>query len=252
MTMLRKRGMADGSLTTANTLIGGIACILGVVPLKTVLSWSSGKDSAWALHELRQDPSIEVVGLVTTTNAAFDRVAMHGVRRSILEAQAAAAGLPLHVIALPWPCSNEMYTQLMGDFVNAQVAVGVQAMAFGDLFLEDIRAYREKNLAGTGIAPLFPLWGKPTDRLARDMIDGGLETYVSTVDPRHLTASFAGRRFDDAFLADLPGGVDPCGENGEFHTCVTSGPMFSHALYITPGEVVERDGFIFADLVLAA
>lgn len=218
--------------------------------MKTLLSWSSGKDSAWSLHVLRQDPSIEVVGLVTTVNAAFDRVAMHGVRRAILEAQATAAGLPLHVIDLPWPCSNEIYAQLMGDFVEAQVAIGVEAMAFGDLFLDDIRAYRETQLRGTGLKPLFPLWQKPTAQLARDMIDGGLVTYLATVDPRHLDRSFAGRRFDAALLADLPDGIDPCGENGEFHTCVAAGPMFSHALDARVGEVVERNGFVFADMTL--
>jgi uncharacterized protein (TIGR00290 family) len=218
--------------------------------LKTVLSWSSGKDSAWALHVLRQNPEIEVVGLVTTVNAAFDRVAMHGVRRSILEAQADAAGLPLHGIDLPWPCPNEAYAELMAAFVTEQVKQGIEAMAFGDLFLEDIRRYREEKLAGTGIKPLFPLWQVPTDKLAEDMIDGGLLTYVATVDPLHLSASFAGRTFDRSFLADLPDGVDRCGENGEFHTCVAAGPMFAHALPIEPGEVVERDGFVFADLIL--
>jgi uncharacterized protein (TIGR00290 family) len=218
--------------------------------LKTLLSWSSGKDSAWALHALRQKPEIEVVGLVTTMNSAFDRVAMHGVRRSILEAQAAAAELPLHVVDLPWPCSNDEYERLMGDFVAAQVSKGIEAIAFGDLYLEDIRRYREEKLTNTGLRPLFPLWQIPTDELANDMIAGGLETYVSTVDPRRLPASFAGRRFDRSFLADLPEGVDPCGENGEFHTCVSAGPMFVHDVSITLGEVVERDGFVFADLVL--
>lgn len=218
--------------------------------LKTLLSWSSGKDSAWSLHILRQDPSIEIVGLVTTVNAAFDRVAMHGVRRSILEAQANAAGLPLQVIDLPWPCSNEVYAQLMGDFVKLQVASGVEAMAFGDLFLEDIRAYRETQLAGTGLKPIFPLWQRPTDELAHAMIGGGLVTYVATVDPRRLDRSFAGRCFDTAFLADMPDGVDPCGENGEFHTCVAAGPMFSQALDLAVGDVVEREGFVFADLTL--
>lgn len=220
--------------------------------MKTLLSWSSGKDSAWSLHVLKQDPAVEVVGLVTTVNAAFDRVAMHGVRRSILEAQARAAGLPLHVIELPWPCSNEIYAQLMGEFVKAQVANGMEAMAFGDLFLEDIRAYRETQLAGTGLQPIFPLWKVPTAQLARDMIDGGLVTYVATADPRFLDRAFAGRRFDAKFLEDLPAGIDPCGENGEFHTCVSAGPMFSQALDLLVGDVVERDGFVFADLTLRA
>jgi uncharacterized protein (TIGR00290 family) len=183
-------------------------------------------------------------------NATFDRVAMHGVRRSILDAQAAAAGLPLHVIDLPWPCSDEVYAGLMAKFVAEQVECGIEAMAFGDLFLEDIRSYREEKLAGTGLVPLFPLWQVPTHQLAADMIDGGLLTYVATVDPRRLDPSFAGRSFDRSFLADLPAGVDPCGENGEFHTCVAAGPMFAQALDIEPGEIVERDGFIFADLHL--
>jgi uncharacterized protein (TIGR00290 family) len=218
--------------------------------VKTILSWSSGKDSAWSLKALRDDPSLEVVGLLTTINVIADRVAMHGVRRSILEAQAAAAGLPLHVVSLPWPCTNEDYERLMGDWVRAQVAAGVEAMAFGDLYLEDIRAYREQKLEGTGLKPLFPLWGKPTHALAEEMIDAGLVTYVATVDPAKLDASFAGRLFDRTFLADLPDGIDPCGENGEFHTCVAAGPMFDYPLALRPGEIVTRDGFVFADLEL--
>jgi uncharacterized protein (TIGR00290 family) len=218
--------------------------------VKTILSWSSGKDSAWSLKALRDDPSLEVVGLLTTINVIADRVAMHGVRRSILEAQAAAAGLPLHVVSLPWTCTNEDYERLMGDWVCAQVAAGVEAMAFGDLYLEDIRAYREQKLEGTGLKPLFPLWGKPTHALAEEMIDAGLVTYVATVDPAKLDASFAGRLFDRRFLADLPDGIDPCGENGEFHTCVAAGPMFDYPLALRPGEIVTRDGFVFADLEL--
>ncbi len=218
--------------------------------MKTLVSWSSGKDSAWALNEVLADPRIEVAGLVTTINAAFDRVAMHGVRRQILEAQAAAAGLPLHIIPLPWPCSNEDYERLMSAFVRGQVAVGIEAMAFGDLYLEDIRSYRESRLAGTGMKPIFPLWQQPTRALAESMIDGGLVTYIATVDPTKLAAEFAGRVFDHDVLEELPEGVDPCGENGEFHTCVASGPMFSHALPIRVGEIVTRDGFVFADLLL--
>lgn len=218
--------------------------------MKTILSWSSGKDSAWALHHLRADPSVEVVALLTTLNDAFDRVAMHGVRREILEAQADAAGLPLHIIRLPWPCSNEAYERLMSDYVRDQVGRGIEAIAFGDLFLEDIRAYREQKLAGSGLKPIFPLWGKPTRELAEDMIDSGLVTYVATVDPNKLDASFAGRRFDRSFIADLPQGIDPCGENGEFHTCVAAGPMFRSALPIRTGDIVVRDGFVFADLLI--
>lgn len=193
---------------------------------------------------------MEVVGLLTTVNAAFDRVAMHGVRREILEAQAAAAGLPLHVVELPWPCSNEEYEKRMGAFVVQAMAKGVEAMAFGDLFLEDIRKYRETKLSSTGLKPIFPLWLRDTTALAREMIGDGLETWISVLDPSKLDASFAGRRFDESFLAGLPAGIDPCGENGEFHTCVTAGPMFQEPIAITVGETVVRDGFAFADLAL--
>jgi uncharacterized protein (TIGR00290 family) len=188
--------------------------------------------------------------LLTTVNAAFNRVAMHGVRREILEAQAEAAGLPLHVIELPWPCPNETYEKLMGDFVSAQIRAGIEAMAFGDLYLEDIRRYREEKLAGTGLKPIFPLWGRPTRVLAEDMIAGGLVTRLSVVDLAKLPAEFAGRSFDASLLADLPAGIDPCGENGEFHTCVSAGPMFTRPLAIEPSETVIRDGFAFAELTL--
>lgn len=218
--------------------------------MKTVLSWSSGKDSAWSLHVLRQKPEVEVVGLLTTVNAAFNRVAMHGVRNEILQAQAVAAGLPLHVVELPWPCPNEEYEKRMGSFVEQAMANGVEAMAFGDLFLEDIRKYRENKLSSTGLRPVFPLWLRDTTALAHEMIGGGLETWVSVIDQSKLDASFAGRRFDASFLADLPAGIDPCGENGEFHTCVTAGPMFSAPITVKVGETVLRDGFAFADLAL--
>lgn len=218
--------------------------------MKTVLSWSSGKDSAWSLHVLRQKPEVEVVGLLTTVNAVFNRVAMHGVRSEILQAQAAAAGLPLHVVELPWPCPNEEYEKRMGSFVEQAMANGVEAMAFGDLFLEDIRKYRENKLSSTGLRPVFPLWLRDTTALAHEMIGGGLETWVSVIDQSKLDASFAGRRFDASFLADLPAGIDPCGENGEFHTCVTAGPMFSAPIAVKVGETVLRDGFAFADLAL--
>jgi uncharacterized protein (TIGR00290 family) len=220
--------------------------------MKTLLSWSTGKDSAWSLHVLRQMLDVEVTGLFTTVNAAFDRVAMHAVRRTLLEAQAAAAGLPLHVIEIPWPCPNEAYDAALGAFVAGQTAQGIEAMAFGDLFLQDIRAYREDKLAGSGIAPLFPLWGRDTAALAHEMVAGGLEARLTCVDPRKLPASFAGRAFDEQLIADLPDGVDPCGENGEFHTCVFAGPMFSSPVPVAPGDVVERDGFVYADLLPAA
>ena len=218
--------------------------------MKTLLSWSTGKDSAWSLHVLKQDPNIELAGLFTTVNEAFDRVAMHAVRRTVLECQAKAAGLPVYVIDLPWPCSNDEYQHRMGAYVEQAKLLGIDAMAFGDLFLDDIRQYREENLAGTGIAPLFPLWGLPTTTLARDMVAGGLQAHVTCVDPNKLDAAFVGRAFDTQFLDDLPEDVDPCGENGEFHTCVVAGPMFHGPITVKLGGVQERDGFVFADLEL--
>lgn len=217
--------------------------------MQTWLSWSSGKDSAWSLEMLRRGAAAEVTALFTTVNAAFDRVAMHAVRRTLVEAQAQAAGLDLHVIEIPYPCPNADYERIMGAFVAKAQAQGVGAMAFGDLFLADIRAYREKQLAGTGIAPLFPLWERDTRALAEEMIDGGLVAHVTCVDPRKLDRTFAGRVFDRAFLADLPDDIDPCGENGEFHTLVSAGPMFREAIPVRRGDVVDRDGFVFADFV---
>ena len=214
---------------------------------RVLLSWSSGKDSAWALHLLRLDPNVQLVGLLTTLNEEFQRVAMHGTRRSVLEAQAAAARLPLSIIPLPWPCSNEIYEQRMADACSRAIDDGIDAIAFGDLFLADIRAYREKQLEPTGLEPLFPLWEIPTGRLAREMIAGGLRAKLACVDTKQLPASFAGRDFDEALLGDLPPETDPCGERGEFHTCVYAGPMFTAPLQVEPGEVVNRDGFVFAD-----
>jgi uncharacterized protein (TIGR00290 family) len=216
--------------------------------MTTWLSWSSGKDSAWSLETLRRDGT-PVTALFTTVNAAFDRVAMHAVRRTLLEAQARAAGLPLHVIEIPYPCPNADYERIMGAFAERAKSEGVTAMAFGDLFLAEIRAYREKQLAGTGITPIFPLWGRDTRALARKMIAGGLVANVTCVDPAKLNRAFAGRTFDAAFLAGLPPGVDPCGENGEFHTFVSSGPMFGEPLAVRTGEITERDGFVFVDLI---
>lgn len=213
------------------------------------LSWSSGKDSAYALYRLRQDPSINVVGLLTTVNEAFARVAMHGTRREILQAQAAAAGLPLYEVALPWPCSNEAYEQAMREAFSLARQHGVTHLAFGDLFLQDVRDYRVRLLAGSGIEPMFPIWGEPTDTLAQAMIDCGLQAVLTCVDPKQLAAEFVGQCFDRAFLHALPAQVDPCGENGEFHTCVIAGPMFTKPLAVTVGEVVHRDGFVFADVL---
>jgi uncharacterized protein (TIGR00290 family) len=219
--------------------------------MTTWLSWSSGKDSAWSLHELRR-AGVPVTALFTTVNAAFDRVAMHAVRRELLAAQARAAGLPLHVIEIPYPCPNADYERIMGTFVAEAKASGVTEMAFGDLFLADIRAYREQQLAGTGIAPIFPLWQRETRARAQEMIAGGLVAHLTCVDPSKLDRAFAGRAFDAALLADLPAGVDPCGENGEFHTFVSAGPMFCDPVQVRRGEVVERDGFVFADLALVS
>lgn len=216
---------------------------------RVLLSWSSGKDSAWALHVLRQDPGLEVVGLLTTVNTTHGRVAMHATRLEIVEAQARAVGLPLHVIPLPWPCSNEVYERAMRTAIADGLERGATHIAFGDLFLEEIRTYRMKQLEGSGLEPLFPIWHEPTQALARRMIDAGVEAVLTCVDPNKLPRSFAGRRFDHAFLEELPESVDPCGENGEFHTCVLAGPMFREPLHAAVGEVVERDGFYFADLV---
>ncbi len=214
---------------------------------RVLLSWSSGKDCAWALHLLRQQRDIEIVGLLTTINAEFDRVAMHGTRRAILEAQAAAAGLPLWDIPLPWPCSNEVYEQRMAEACLRAVDDNVHAIAFGDLFLRDVRAYREQQLISTGIEPLFPLWDLPTHELAHAMIAGGLRAKIVCVDSRQLDPSFAGREFDIDLLCDLPSIVDPCGERGEFHSCAYDGPMFSNPIELEAGEIVNRDGFVYAD-----
>ena len=218
---------------------------------KALLSWSSGKDSAWTLHVLRQrhGHELEVVGLLTTVNETHARVAMHAVRDTLLAAQAEAAGLPLWRVPIPHPSSNERYEAAMREAVECGLREGITVIAFGDLFLEDIRRYREDRLAGTGITPIFPLWQIPTDALAREMLAGGLRARITCVDPRQAPASLAGREFDDALLAELPTTVDPCGERGEFHTFAYAGPMFRHPIAVHPGEVVERDGFVFADLL---
>jgi uncharacterized protein (TIGR00290 family) len=214
---------------------------------RVLLSWSSGKDSAWALHLLRRQPEIEVAGLLTTLNAKFQRVAMHGTRRSLLEAQAEAAQLPLWIVPLPWPCTNEIYERRMAEVCNRAIREKIDAVAFGDLFLPDIRAYREKQLQPTGLEPLFPMWELPTQALARQMIAGGLRAKLACVDTKQLPASFAGREYDAALLDDLPPEADPCGERGEFHTCVYAGPMFAGPVPLEAGEIVDRDGFVFAD-----
>jgi len=212
------------------------------------LCWSSGKDSAWALPVLRERPEIEVSALLVTVNATYQRVAMHAVRVALLEKQAAAVGLPLKIVLIPNPCSNAEYETVMAESMKEARNAGVDAVAFGDLFLEDVRAYRQERLAGTGIQPLFPLWGIPTDRLCHEMLEAGLRAMVTCVDPRRLSGDFAGREYDAAFLADLPKSVDPCGEHGEFHSFAFDGPMFTHPLKVAVGETVEREGFVFADL----
>jgi uncharacterized protein (TIGR00290 family) len=216
--------------------------------MKILLSWSSGKDSAWALHVLNTKHPGAVAALLTTVNEAVDRVAMHAVRRDVLAAQARMAGLPLRVVPIPHPCPNEVYEARMAAAVADAVADGFTHVAFGDLFLEDVRRYREERLAGTGLEPLFPVWGLPTAHLAEDMIAQGLQARLSCVDTRVLDRGFAGRKFDRSLLNDLPSGVDPCGENGEFHTCVTAGPMFADALDLELGETVTREPFVWADL----
>lgn len=216
---------------------------------RVLLSWSSGKDCAWALHLLRQREDVEVVALATTFNEAFGRVAMHAVRRDLVRIQAERVGLPLWEIPLPWPCSNEQYEAQMKGVCERAVAEGIEQVAFGDLFLRDIRAYREKQLAGSGLEPIFPVWDIPTRELAEQMIAAGVRAKLTCVDLRKLEENFAGREFDHSLLEQLPVATDPCGENGEFHTFCYASPVFREAIPVTVGEVVTRDGFCFADLV---
>jgi uncharacterized protein (TIGR00290 family) len=218
--------------------------------MKILLSWSSGKDSAWALHVLNKTHPGAVGALLTTMNEAVDRVAMHAVRRDVLAAQAHMAGLPLRIVPIPHPCPNEVYEARMATAVANAVADGFTHVAFGDLFLDDVRRYREERLAGSGLEPMFPVWGLATKRLAEEMIDMGLQARLSCIDTRVLDRRFAGRSFDRSLLNDLPPQADPCGENGEFHTCVTAGPMFASALDIETGETVTREPFVWTDLGL--
>jgi len=213
------------------------------------LSWSSGKDSAWTLHLLRQYPGIEIAALLTTFNGAADRVAMHAVRRELVEAQAQRIGLPLWFIDLPWPCSNAEYESLMLGMCRRAIEDGITAVAFGDFFLQDIRDYRERQLKPTGLRPLFPVWQIPTIELAAELIRAGVKAKVTCIDQAKLDASFAGREYDRDFLNSLPAGIDPCGENGEFHTFVYDAPVFSSAIPVEVGETLARDGFVFADIL---
>jgi uncharacterized protein (TIGR00290 family) len=217
---------------------------------KALISWSSGKDSAFALHEIRRAGEFDVVGALTTVTETFGRVSIHGVRQQILHAQLDAAGLPPRIVPIPYPCPNPIYEARMAEAVAQAVQDGITHIIFGDLFLADIRAYRQAKLAGTGIAPVFPLWERPTLELARAMISSGFEIYLATVDLKKLPAEFAGRKFDAQLLADFPQGVDPCGENGEFHTCVVAGPIFARRIPVVTGERVERDGYAYCDLVM--
>lgn len=216
---------------------------------KTLLSWSSGKDSAWALHVLQQDPDIDVVGLFCTVNKEFNRVSMHAVRVELLQQQAQSVGLPLYIVEIPNPCSDRDYEKIMSSFVDEVKKQAIDCFAFGDLFLEDVRSYREERLKGSGIAPIFPLWGIPTSTLSRTMIDSGLKAIITCIDPKQLASEFAGREYDASFLADIPAHVDPCGEKGEFHSFAFEGPMFRHPIAVVLGEIVQREGFVFADLL---
>ena len=216
-----------------------------------MIAWSSGKDSAWALHEARRSGEYDIVGALTTVTDAFSRVSMHGVREQLLSAQLEAAGLAPTIVRIPYPCPNGTYEREMAGAIDAAKARGVTHMIFGDLFLEDIRAYRERQLADTGITPVFPLWQRPTASLARKMIDAGVEAHLAVVDLKKLPARFAGRRFDAALLDGIPADTDPCGENGEFHSFVSAGPMLARKISVSVGETVERDGFAFADLLAA-
>jgi uncharacterized protein (TIGR00290 family) len=216
---------------------------------RILLSWSSGKDSAWSLHVLRQQAEYEVVGLLTTFNEVAGRVAMHAVRRELVERQALAAGLPLWAVPLPWPCPNEEYEYLMTQVCTKAFTAGIEGIAFGDLFLEDVRSYRERQMRDTGLQPIFPVWGLPTRALAEEMIACGVRAKLTCIDKRILDASFAGRSFDENLLAALPDGVDPCGERGEFHSFVHAGPMFNAEIPVSVGDSIVREHFVFADLI---
>ena len=216
---------------------------------KTLLSWSSGKDSAWALNVLRQQQETEVVGLFCTFNKKFERGAMHAVRNELIVQQAERAGLPLQLIPIPFPCSDAEYSIIMKNFIEEAKSQEIDTIAFGDLYLEGIRSYREENLAGTGIKPIFPLWGFPTNELSKEMVRGGLRAKITCIDPKYLPSEFAGHEYDKDFLEKIPNTVDPCGENGEFHSFAYDGPMFKGKVNVCVGETVNRDGFVYTDLL---
>lgn len=217
--------------------------------LRALVSWSSGKDSAWAFYKLEADGDVEVAGLLTTFNEEFDRVSMQGVRRELVQAQADALGVPLWTVDLPWPCPNDVYEARMASAMNKALQEGITGVVFGDLFLEDVRAYRVEKLSGTGIDPIFPIWGSDTGELARQMVEGGVRAVLTAVDTTQLSAGFAGRQFDLRLLEDLPDEVDPLGENGEFHTFCYDGPMFDQGIKCERGEIVDRGRFVYADVV---
>lgn len=216
---------------------------------RILLSWSSGKDSAWALHVLRRKPDVEVVGLFCTINQEFERVVMHAVRIELIKQQAQNIDLPIQLIPIPHPCGDNVYGTIMKNFVEQAKQRGIECFAFGDIFLEDVRGYREANLADTGITPIFPLWGMPTKKLSVEMVSGGLRAIITCVDPKHLSTDFAGQEYGESFLERIPANVDPCGENGEFHSFAFAGPMFKKPVNIAIGETVARSGFIFTDLL---
>lgn len=216
---------------------------------KTLISWSSGKDSAWALYILRQDPNIEVVGLFCTVNKMFDRITMHGVRSELLKEQAASVGLPLDIIAIPYPCSNDEYVEIMKAFIITAKEKDIECFAFGDLFLEHVRSYREALLQESGIAPLFPIWGISTKTLSQQMVASGLKAVITCINADQFSQEYAGREYNESFLEDIPNNIDPCGENGEFHSFAFDGPMFQYPIKVIPGETIRRDGAFFTDLL---
>jgi len=216
---------------------------------KVLLSWSSGKDSAWALYELLNSLDFEVLGLFTTINKKYGRVAMHSTRLEILKKQAEAVSLPIHIIELPDPCSNEQYEIIMKEFISDTVSKKIECIAFGDLFLEDIKKYRETQFSATGIKPIFPLWGIPTKKLSEQMLSSGVETYISCIDLKKVPKHFAGKMWTKELISELPEYCDVCGENGEFHTVVVDGPMFTKRIPVSVGEIVEKEGFAFADVI---